>query len=103
MVRLGTHQRSLLIEARNGPTRICADTMSVAEQRRRYRAAHALAKRGLAIVTSKYCSTTAGAWRAMRHLELTDLAFDRIGAGRRKARRAWAAAGVAYDGAAALA
>lgn len=103
MVRLGTHQRTLLIEARSGPARICADTLSLAEQRRRYRAAHALAKRGLAIVVSRYCLTAAGARRAMRHLELTEIATERMGAGRSKARRAWAAAGMAYDGVAALA
>lgn len=103
MVRLGKHQRSLLIEARNGPARICADMMSLAEQRRRYRAAHALAKRDLAMIVSRYAQTAAGAWRAMKHIELTDLATERIGAGRKKARRAWAAAGVAYDGVAALA
>lgn len=78
MVRLGTHQRTLLLEALDGPTRISVEVLSLADKKRRYQAAYALVRRGLAVIVSKKDFTAAGALRAMRHLELTAAAHDRI-------------------------
>lgn len=81
MVRLGTYQRTLMLEALDGPTRISVEVLNLSDKKRRYQAAYALVRRGLAVIVSKADTTAAGARRAMRHLELTAAAYERLRCG----------------------
>lgn len=82
--RLGKFQRILILEACEGAALIALGSLPVADQRRRHRAAAALVRRGLAVVVSLGAENAAGAWRQMRHLELTSAGHDVCRAFRRE-------------------